>query len=184
MFSLLSELTFAQLKDNDYYIRLMNEGVDMMESGDYENADSQFKLVLRNIEVLPSEICFHFGKNSYMLEEFKQSINWLNKYIELKGTKGRYFKKCVEFLEKSENAYKLKQEAQRNRIYTELSENNEFDCKGKKYIQCPICKGEGVLIEPGKMDTAIYKTCPYCIGEGRITCEEYKLFLRGELKPK
>ena len=162
----------------------MNEGVDMMESGDYENADSQFKLVLRNIEVLPSEICFHFGKNSYMLEEFKQSINWLNKYIELKGTKGRYFKKCVEFLEKSENAYKLKQEAQRNRIYTELSENNEFDCKGKKYIQCPICKGEGVLIEPGKMDTAIYKTCPYCIGEGRITCEEYKLFLRGELKPK
>jgi hypothetical protein len=119
-----------------------------------------------------------------MLEEFKQSINWLNKYIELKGTKGKYFQECVEYLEKSEKAYLLKQEIERNNILTELSGNNEFDCQGKKYIQCPICKGEGVLIEPGKMNNALYKTCPYCIGESRISCEEYKQFLRGELKPK
>jgi hypothetical protein len=162
----------------------MNEGVEFMEAGDYQQADNQFKIVLRNVEVLPSEICFYFGKNSYFLDEFKQSINWLNKYIELKGTKGQYFEECVEYLEKSEKAYRLKNDLEKERIFSELSEQNEFDCKGREYIQCPICKGEGVLIEPGQMNNTIYKTCPFCNGEGRITCNEYKQYLRGELKPR
>jgi len=176
--------SFAQLKDKDYYVGLMNEGVKMMDTGEYEDADTQFKTVLKNVEVLPSEICYHFGKNSYLLGEFKQSINWLNKYIELKGTKGKYFEDCVEYLERSEKAYLIKQESEKSMVLTELSGMNEFDCKGKKYIQCPICIGEGVLIEPGKMNNVIYKTCLHCLGEGRITCEDYKLYLRGALKPK
>ena len=61
----------------------MEEGVNLMEGGKYEEADRIFKRVLRNMEVLPAEISYYFGKNSYFLNQYKQSINWLNKYIEL-----------------------------------------------------------------------------------------------------
>ena len=37
-------------------------------------------------------------------------------------------------LEKSEKAYLLKQEIERNRVYSELSKENDFDCKGKEFI--------------------------------------------------
>jgi tetratricopeptide (TPR) repeat protein len=176
--------SIAQLKDKDYYIGLMDSGVKLMEAGNYREADEKFKIVLRNVEVLPSEISFYFGQNSYLLGEYKQSINWLNKYIELKGTKGQFFEECVEYLEKSEKAYLLQSEIEKRNILTELSQHNEFDCKGRQFFRCPICKAEGVLIEPGKMNNVIYKTCPYCVGEGRITCDDYKLFLKGNLKPK
>ena len=30
----------------------------------------------------------------------------------------------------------------------------------------------------------VYKTCPFSDNKGFLTCDEYNLFLRGELKPK
>ena len=161
---------------------MMEEGVSMMDAGDYDEADRKFKRVLRNMDVLPADICFYFGKNSYFLDEYKQSINWLNKYIELKGTKGRFFDECVTYLERSEMAFRLESEKNSTIVFSELSESNEFDCAGKSHFQCPICKGEGVLLKPGKMNNIVYQTCPYCDGEGHITCEDYKKYLKGDLK--
>ena len=163
------------------YRSIMEEGIDLMAQGKYEDADRKFKLVLRNMEVLPTDISYYFGKNSYYLELYKQSINWLNKYIELKGTNGRFFEESVEFLNRAEMAYKLENEKNSEKVLQELSRNNEFDCQGREFFQCPLCKGEGVLLKPGKMNNIIYQTCPYCEGNGRITCEDYKLYLRGEL---
>ena len=174
----------AQLKDKNYYTSIMEDAVRFMDAGNYPEADERFKEVLKNLDVLPAEICYYFGKNSYYIEEYKQSINWLNKYIELKGTKGQFFKSCVEYLEKSEQAYLVQQESEKENILYELSRENEFDCGGNQFFKCPICKGEGVVFEPGKINNVLYKTCPYCAGNGRITCDEYKLFLKGELKPK
>ena len=88
----------------------IEEGVKLMDEGNYIEADRKFKRALRNLEVLPAEISFYFGKNSYFLDQYKQSINWLNKYIELKGTKGRYFEECVEYLNRAEMAYKMETE--------------------------------------------------------------------------
>lgn len=161
----------------------IEEGVDLMEKGEYLEADRKFKLALRNLDVLPAEICFYFGKNSYFLDQYKQSINWLNKYIELKGTKGRYFEECVEYLDRAEMAYKLESQKETERVVDELTRSNEFDCKGATHFRCPYCLGEGVLLKPGKMNDIIYQTCPFCTGEGYITCEEYKQYLKGELKP-
>ena len=44
--------SFSQLKDKEYYVAIMNEGVKMMDNGEYEAADAQFKNVLKNVEVL------------------------------------------------------------------------------------------------------------------------------------
>jgi tetratricopeptide (TPR) repeat protein len=162
---------------------MIEEGVELMESGQYTEADRNFKRVLRNLEVLPAEISFYFGKNSYFLKNYKQSINWLNKYIELKGTKGQFFEESVEYLNRAEMAYKLQSEKDSKNVLNELTSSNEFDCKGHTHFKCPICTGEGVLIKPGKMNDVLYQTCPYCNGSGFITCDQYKLYLRGELKP-
>ena len=171
----------AQDVDSNTYDPVMQEGVSMMDSGDYKGADEKFKIVLRNMKVLPSDICYFFGKNSYFLGQYKQSINWLNKYIELKGTSGQYFEDCRDYLTRSEKAYNLAEDSNREIVREELSQQNEFNCDGKSFMRCPICMGEGVLIKPGKLGT-IYETCPFCKGEGKISCDDYKKYLRGELK--
>jgi tetratricopeptide (TPR) repeat protein len=172
----------AQIDVESQYKLIMDEGVDLMEAGDYEAADKKFKQVLRNLDVLPADITFYFGKNSYFLDQYKQSINWLNKYLELKGTQGRFFDECVNYLKRSELAYTLETENNSQQVLNEFSQTNEFDCKGKTHFQCPLCSGEGVLIKPGKMNNTIYQTCPFCNGNGFLSCEEYKKYLKGELK--
>ncbi len=162
------------------YDKIIQEGVNMLDTGNYTGADAKFKSVLRNMDVLPSDICYFFGKNSFFLGQYKQSINWLNKYIELKGTTGQYFEDCKEYLTKAQKAYELETEANKETVKKELSKENNFNCDGKTYMRCPVCFGEGVIIKPGKLGT-IYETCPVCKGEGKITCDEYKKYLRGEL---
>ena len=174
---------YSQTDSNQSLMITIEEGVDLMEVGEYLEADRKFKKALRNLEVLPAEISFYFGKNSYFLDQYKQSINWLNKYIELKGTKGRFFEESVEYLNRAEMAYKLESEKNSKNVISELTTSNEFDCKGHTHFKCPICLAEGVLLKPGKMNDIIYQTCPYCNGDGYITCDQYKLYLRGQLKP-
>ena len=179
----LNEPVFSQVDTRQSLLVTIEEGVDMMEAGQYMEADRKFKMALRNLEILPAEICFYFGKNSYFLNQYKQSINWLNKYIELKGTKGRFFDECVEYLNRAEMAFKLETEKNVENVANELTRTNEFDCKGHTHFNCPICIGEGVLLKPGKMNDVLYQTCPYCLGEGFITCDQYKNYLKGALKP-
>lgn len=174
--------SYSQMDEEARYELIMEQGVDLMEAGNYEAADMKFKQVLRNLEVLPADITFYFGKNSYFLDQYKQSINWLNKYIELKGTQGRFFEESVNYLKRAEMAYKLETEQNSRQVYNEFSQSNEFDCKGQTHFQCPLCNGEGVLIKPGKMNNTIYQTCPFCKGNGLLTCDEYKKYLKGELK--
>lgn len=177
-------ITVYSQSDSDQFLQVeIEEGVKLMDAGKYIEADRKFKRALRNLEVLPAEISFYFGKNSYFLDQYKQSINWLNKYIELKGTKGRYFEECVEYLNRAEMAYKMESDKNSDQVISELAKSNEFDCKGHSHFKCPVCLGEGVLLKPGKMNDVLYQTCPYCTGSGFITCDQYKLYLRGELKP-
>ena len=101
----------------------IEEGVRLMDEGNYVEADRKFKRALRNLEVLPADISYYFGKNSYFLDQYKQSINWLNKYIELKGTKGRYFEECVEYLNRAEIAYKLESEKNSDMVISEITKS-------------------------------------------------------------
>ena len=172
----------AQQNNDARYELMIEEGVNLMENGHYADADQIFKQILRNMEVLPADISFYFGKNSYFLDQHKQSINWLNKYIELKGTRGKFFDESVDYLKKAELAYQLESERNAQQVKEELTKTNEFDCKGKTHFQCPLCSGEGVLIKPGKMNNTLYQTCPFCNGSGFLSCEEYKQYLKGELK--
>lgn len=159
--------------------RRMDQGVFMMESGEYESAQKEFLWVMERMESLPSEMAYYFGRNSFHINKFKQSINWLNKYIQLKGTQGRFYSMAIKYLQLAEDEYVKISKSQTAEIQREL-QGDDYDCGGLKKMICPVCHGTGVLIVNGAFDR-IYKTCPYSLGEGYLTCEEYNQFMRGEL---
>ena len=77
--------------DENEHLRTMDQGVELMSQGKFAKADTYFLRVLEQVNTVPADLCFYFGKNSYHLQKYKQSIDWLNKYMELKGTTGRFF---------------------------------------------------------------------------------------------
>lgn len=181
--------TFAQqalnLSESQQMMK-MDEGVEYMNQGEYEQAEEIFREVLLNVEIVPADLCFYFGKNSYLLDKNGQSIDWLNKYIELKGTSGRFFDQAVEYL-------KLAEEGQTQKKVASVNKNEEksqprkkewIDCETTPLVVCPACKGEGVLVERGSLGASVYKACYYCKESGRMSCENYKLYVVGEYSPE
>ncbi len=164
-------------------LRELDSGVYYMELGDHLVADEKFQYVLENVNSVPSDLTFFFGKNSYHLEKYKQSIDWLNKYIQLKGTNGQYSAEAVSLLKKSEEEFiKEKSKASAN-LSQILSVNYDIDCGPTGKVICPVCKGRHVIVKRGAFNPE-YKTCSYCNEHGILTCEEYNMLLRGQLSPK
>ena len=163
---------------------VMDQGVELMNQGKFAKADVCFLRVLENVKVVPADLCFYFGKNSYHLEKYKQSIDWLNKYMELKGTSGRFFDQAVEYLELAKADYAV-EASEKQPVVTEnkaRSKQHALDCAETPYVRCPVCQGKGVIIEPGKLGSSVYRTCPYSDESGRMTCQDYQKYLQGELR--
>ncbi len=170
-----------EIPESEFLMR-MDRGEDMMNRGEYEEAEKEFLFILNNKEVLPTNLAFLFGRNSYHLGQFKQSINWLNKYIQLKGTKGRYYEEAVKFLDLSEENYIEIQRQRQKDMISELTDSN-YDCGGLDKMICPVCKGSGVIVSQGAFGKT-YKTCPYSAGEAYLSCQDYNDFMRGTMLPK
>ncbi|MDF9797686.1 tetratricopeptide (TPR) repeat protein [Catalinimonas alkaloidigena] len=161
----------------------MDEGVELMNQGNFEKAEELFREVLLNVEVVPADLCFYFGKNSFHLDKFSQSIDWLNKYIELKGTSGRFFDAAVEYLKLAEEEQQFQSTASQIQNNKEPRKREFINCEQTPFVVCPVCSGQGVSIERGSLGTSIYKACQYCKETGRMSCENYKLFLVGKFDP-
>ena len=184
LFGLILQLSapqlMAQTKESKLQLAI-DEGIIAMNNQKYDLADQKFTTVIDQLKPLPSRLAFYFGKNSFFLKEYKQSINWLSKYIQLKGTNGVFYDEAKLYLELSE-----KKNIERNKAeLTEIEEtlDSEFECYSQDKMKCPACKGTGVLITKGILGNH-YATCPYSGGDGYLTCQEYNLFLKGQLKAK
>lgn len=177
--------TVRNLSESQQMMR-MDEGVEYMNTGKFALADDIFREVLRNVEVVPADLCFYFGKNSYHLNKFSQSIDWLNKYIEIKGTSGRFFDQAVEYKQLAEADIKM--DTENEAIVSDSDQVPQrsqivINCAQTPFIVCPVCKGEGIVIQGGALGSTIYKPCEHCKESGRMTCENYKLYVKGELIP-
>ncbi len=177
-----AEMEAAQLRQAQL-TTLLDQGVDLMESQEHEAANEIFKDVLKKSKVVPTDLTFYFGKNSFHLGKYRQSIDWLNKYIELKGTTGQYYKECVDLLDKANQAFIVVREEEKQEAKSILAADYDIDCGPSGKVVCPVCSGNGVIIQRGSFGD-IYKTCPYSDNHGNLTCEEYNLLLKGQLKPK
>jgi len=155
---------------------------DLILEQKYLLADSILKEKILNNNRVSSELTFLFGKNSFFLEKYEQSINWLNKYLELKGESGIFSDESIKFLELSNSKNLIENSKNIENVYVELYSYNYIDCQNNRKV-CPICKGTSVMIIETDV-SKIYKTCPFSDNKGFLTCDEYNLFLRGKLKSK
>ena len=162
-------------------LQQMDSGVYFMEIGDHLTADAKFRYVLENIKSVPSDLTFFFGKNSYYLLRYKQTIDWLTKYIQLKGTNGQYSKEAASMLKNAETEYMKEKANEMQKASEVLSVNYDIDCGPSGKVTCPVCKGDHVLVKKGAFGPE-YTTCPYCNNHGLLTCDQYNQLLRGELK--
>jgi len=162
-------------------LRQLDSGVFFMDHGEYALADEKFRHVLQNVKSVPSDLTFYFGKNSYFLQQYRQSIDWLNKYIQLKGTTGQFYAEATEWLKKSEAEYLKEKTDAAGKTQTILSKNYDIDCGPTGKVTCPVCQGNHVIVRKGPFGDS-YKTCPYCNEHGILTCEQYNKLLRGQLQ--
>ncbi len=155
-----------------------------MDVEKYKEADSYFMKALDQIEVLSPDFCYYFGKNSLLLEKHKQSIDWLNKYLELKGSQGQYSKEVFTLVAKAEEAYRQdRSKSSSGIIETKFFYRNTVDCENGTHVICPVCKGDDVIVTLDVLGQKLYRTCPYSTG-GRLTCQEFNLLIQGNLKAK
>jgi hypothetical protein len=164
-------------------MRQLDSGVYYLDNGKYAVADEKFQYVLQHVKSVPSDLTFFFGKNSYFLNRFKQSIDWLNKYIQLKGTTGQYYEEAIAYLHKSEAEFVKEKSKEAQKVGEVLSVNYDIDCGPTGKVSCPVCKGDHVIIKKAPLGDE-YRTCPYCNEHGMLTCQEYNQLLRGQLKRK
>jgi uncharacterized protein with FMN-binding domain len=164
-------------------LRTMDEAVSQMNEGLYADADEKFVYVLNNIRGVPSDLTFYFGKNSFYLNKFKQSVDWLNKYIQLKGTTGQHYAEAVDLLKKAEVEVLNERAREAAKAQEVLSQNYDIDCGPTGKVMCPVCKGTTVILKKGAFGNE-YKTCNYCDKHGLLTCDQYNQLIRGELKPR
>lgn len=164
-------------------MRQLDQAVELMDNGDYTAADEKYKYILENLKSIPSDLTFFFGKNSFHLKKYQQSADWINKYIQLKGTTGQYHDEAIDYLKKAEAEILKEKNQQVQKAEQVLSRNYDIDCGPSGKVSCPVCKGDHVIIKKGAFGDE-YRTCPYCNDHGMLTCQEYNQLLRGELKAK
>jgi tetratricopeptide (TPR) repeat protein len=164
-------------------LRELDSGVYYMDIGQYELAEKKFLHVLNTVKSVPSDLTFFFGKNSYYLDKYKQSIDWLTKYIQLKGTTGQYSEEAVRHKTLAEAEFLKIRSEEASKVAEILTLDYDIDCGPAGLVVCPVCKGDHVTIKRGPFKNE-YRTCQYCNEQGLLTCAEYNDLLRGKLAPK
>jgi len=183
----IASAQYEALEDSEQ-LKYLDQGIKEFENAEYEAADVTFREVLGAVKVLPAEICYYFGANSFYLGKYKQSINWLNKYIELKGTTGQFFDQCTAYLNKAQEQYLSANTKTEEAVYDPGREIDytvmpAIDCGPSGKVLCPVCKGQTVIIKRSALGYN-YRSCPYCDTHGNLSCDDYNSLLQGKLKPK
>ena len=173
----------AEQRKRTETLRVLDSAVALMDNGEYSLADKKFMYVLNNVKSVPSDVTFYFGKNSFYLDKYKQSIDWLNKYIQLKGTGGQFYKEATTLLRNAEAGLIKERTKNAEKAEQVLSSGYDIDCGPSGKVTCPVCRGTTVIIRKGYLSDE-YRTCGFCDKHGYLTCAEYNQLVRGELQPK
>ncbi len=158
----------------------MDSATRLTEEGHYEEADIKFRNILKSIRSVPSDFTYHFGVNSFFLGKYRQSVDWINKYIQLKGTQGQYSEQAIEWLSKGEAELMKENEMEAKKAAEVLSGDYYIDCGPTGKVVCPTCKGSAVIVKKNYFGE-VYKTCPSCSKKGYLTCDEYNKLIKGKL---
>jgi hypothetical protein len=154
----------------------------LIDTEQYEAAEAKIIYLLKSVRSVPSDLTFYLGKNSYHLAKYKQSTDWLNKYIQLKGTSGQFSEEAIAIKAKAEGELLKQKQLESQQASQVFSKDFNMDCGPTGKVVCPVCNGSTVIIKKNYFGDT-YKTCGYCHLKGTLSCEDYNKLLRGELQP-
>lgn len=179
----LRELEIQRQADKQRVIdRQIDSIAQLIDAGEYQAADKKILSVLKTVKSVPSDLTFYLGKNSFFLGKYKQSTDWLNKYIQLKGTGGQFSEEAIEIKKNAEVELLKEKQLETKQTAQVFSKDFDIDCGPTGKVVCPVCNGSTVIIKRGYFGDT-YKTCGYCQLKGTLTCQDFNQLLKGQLKP-
>lgn len=179
----LKQLEIQRQADKQRTIsRQIDSVAQLIDLERYEEADQKIVSILKTVRSVPSDVTFYLGKNSFYLSKYKQSIDWLNKYIQLKGTNGQFSQEAIDIKAKAEVELLKEREIESQQATQVFSKDFDIDCGPAGKVVCPVCHGSTVIIKKGYFGNS-YKTCGYCNKVGNLSCEDYNKLLKGQLQP-
>lgn len=178
----LREIEMQRQADRQRAIdRQIDSVARLIELQQYTAADTKIINILKTVRSVPSDLTFYLGKNSFYLEKYKQSVDWLTKYIQLKGTSGQFSEEAINLKTKAEVELLKEKQTEAKQAAELLSKDYDIDCGPTGKVACPVCNGSTVIIKKTYLGQT-YKTCGYCNHTGALSCEDYNKLLKGELK--
>ncbi len=162
---------------------LMEAAIAHMNSGAYEEANVDFREILKLKTVLPTDLSYLFAETLYMIHQYHNSKNFLDKYLRLAGATGKYYPQAVDLKSYLDDAFEeiLSCNHCDNRGYrlvacdtcheTGVLTDECYYCKGVGINMCPVCKGNGVTTSLNAFNEIQYQTCYNCSGKGRVDCK-------------
>jgi len=179
----LAGTSYAQQSTEDLVDELMETAIAQMNEGEYEQANLTFRKILRLDAVLPDELSYLFAETLYMVDQYHNSRSFLDKYIRLVGTNGRYYSQAMDlkhYLDKEYELILMCKECD-NRGYRLIDCDDCHghgkltspcqSCRGVGINMCDPCKGQGVTTSVSAFQEVQYQTCSPCKGKGRTACK-------------
>lgn len=161
--------------------RQIDSVAQLIDQQQYAAADAKIVNILKTVRSVPSDLTFYLGKTSFYLQKYKQSVDWLNKYIQLKGTNGQFSEEAISLKTKGEVELLKEKQTEAKQAGELLSKDFDIDCGPTGKVACPVCSGTTVIIKKTYLGET-YKTCGYCNHTGALSCEDYNKLLKGQLK--
>lgn len=174
---------FGQIEPNlGQTDRWMKSAVAAMEREDYTAANGIFRNLIDSGLPLPEEMPYYFAETLFELEQFDNSVNFLNKYLQLSGFAGEHYEGAKELQSRLEEPLKSIQVCQlcdrrgyrfQTCFICEGSKEIQQDCdycKAKGVVGCSRCGGTGMITKKNIFNIVEYFECERCAGRGRLTC--------------
>lgn len=161
---------------------MMSRANTAMEKGEYTKANAIFREIIESNQPIPAEMPYLFAKTLYALGQYHNSQSFVNKYLDLNGFKGSYYKQAKALQNQLVNP--LAEivscqycDARGYRYGTCETCHGEGKteqacslCKGRGIIGCSRCAGDGLVTKKNVFNILEYFECERCSGKGRLTC--------------
>ena len=184
IFFLLSFVVKSQPSRTDYVLQeKMKLAISYMSDSNYNAANNAFRNILKTEKVLPKNFSYYFSETLYHLGQYKNSHNFLEKYLAITRKSGDFYKEAEHLgLLLSEQFEKIDKCALCNTkgyqfatcslcLGDKITIVNCHKCKALGIISCQKCKGEGVFIGTNSMGEKVYQSCDRCGSSGIHTCD-------------
>lgn len=162
--------------------RLFSYALEEMEKGDYEKANTYFRQIIENNLPISPEMPYYFAVTLYELEQYDNSMNFLNRYLQINGRNAEKYEEAKvleENLKEPLEAIKACEFCNRQgyRVVActtcegekELAQSCSL-CKQRGVVGCNKCFGNGLLTKRNVFNLIEYHECDQCNGEGKHTC--------------